>query len=549
LKITNSPKVHLVIGRLLQTHYILKVAIFGEYMKKSIIILALIPLLGLTACGGSDSSDSMEIGELVNTIPLVNAGADQTVNSEQEVIISAIITDDDDVSTTWLQTSGTSVTINQIDNNTITFTTPLLENEEVLTFEITVDDRTNTPVSDSIDIVVNGQTTTALSDWIINNETSSANIYSSLGSVLENVQKAETVTLEENNTDVTYTYIEATGIPKYDVIVTSEIVEQLNKRPKANTDFRAGSTTIVEGQTVTFGEDIGYNSSQENCTTTGGDGYWPPGPGCPTQQDKKNYFPTAPTTNEESEEDCETGLGKIGLMVNGTSIYNWGDGMSSGDNLWYTLAPVAEQYDVDICGGHAAQGDYHHHFYTSCLANLVGDNGNAHSPIYGFSADGFPLYGPYENENTLAISGWKARNYGADVSEGGCNTEGKRSCVLVDPYDISKGVEDVVNGPDIGESVTTLSGNTLAANDGYFYEDYYYAAETVEGAQLDQNNGHDSNDGKGYHYHITLTQAPNGKLIPSYPYTIGPNFKGKLTSNSISQCAAEGGVMPPPPRP
>jgi len=409
------------------------------------------------------------------------------------------------------------------------------------------DTRDSAEVTDAADTSVPADSAQT-ENWIMNNETTSNYIYSDTGSTLENVQVAEIVNLDENNLDVGYVYVETTGIPKYDVTMTQVMIEQLNQRPRADSDFLTGSTFAVEGQVVTFGEDIGYNSSQENCSTTGGEGYWPPGPGCPTQQDKQAYFPVEPSNIEDGEESCETGLGKIGLMVNGTSIYNWGDGMSEGDNLWYTLAPVAEQYDVDICGGHAAAGDYHHHFYTSCLANLVGDDGNAHSPIYGFAADGYPLYGPYESENTLAVSGWKVRDYGADASQGGCDTEGQRSCVLVDPYDVSKGVKAVSNGPDIGENVTTLSGNTLAATDGYFYEDHYYAGVTVEGAQLDQNNGHDTHDGKGYHYHITLTQAQNGKLEPAFPYTIGPNFKGQLASNSISQCSASGGMSPPPRR-
>ena len=519
-------------------------------MKKSILMLALIPILGLTACGGSDSTEPTEIIDPVNAIPIVNVGNDQTVNSGEKVTISATITDDDAVTTSWNQTSGDAVTITVTDDNVITFSAPLLESQAVFTFELTVNDGTNAAVSDSVDIIVNPQTTSTSSDWIINNDTSSEKIYSAAGSVLENVQSAEVVTVSENNVDVEYTFVEASGIPKYDITITQAIVEQLNQRPKASTDFQNGSTTIVADQIVTFGEDIGYNSSQENCNDTGGDGYWPPGPGCPTQQNKEAYFPTEPSALEEDGEACETGLGKIGLMVNGTSIFNWGDGMSEGDNLWYTLAPVAEQYDVDICGGHAANGDYHHHFYTSCLAELVGDDRDEHSPIYGFSADGYPLYGPYESANTLAISGWKIRDYSADESAGGCGTAGERSCVLIDALDISKGVEQVTNGPDIGATVTTLSGNTLTADDGYFYEDFYYAAQEVTGAQLDQYNGHDTNDGKGYHYHITLTEDQNGKLTPSFPYTIGPNFKGKLASNSIGQCstgAGNGGG--PPPRP
>lgn len=388
-----------------------------------------------------------------------------------------------------------------------------------------------------------------LSQWIINTTNRSTEIFESAGSntgVLEDVQLAEERTVNNQ----TFMYVEATGIPNYDVLITQDIADSLNTRPRAATDFSGGSTSAIVGQTVVFGQDIGYNSSNENCGTTGGSGYWPPGPGCPFNSSKTEYLPSEPQPNAQ---DCETGLGSIGLMVNGTSIYNWGDGQSFGNNIWYNLAPVAEAYDVDICGGHAAQGDYHHHFYTSCLAELVGDDGSAHSPIYGFAADGYPIHGPYESANTLALSGWATRDYGAPANQGGCNTPGERTCVLVDPYDLTQGVNSNVQaGPDIGQPVNTLSGNTLNADDGYYFEDYFYAGRPVTGAQLDEHNGHDNNDGRGYHYHITLVLDGQEKLQPSFPYTVGPRFYGDLPDNAITSCGGNtggGGGPPPPPRP
>jgi hypothetical protein len=298
---------------------------------------------------------------------------------------------------------------------------------------------------------------------------------------------------------------------------------------------------------VVFGEDIGYVSSTENCNDTGGNGYWPPGPVCPQDTSKEIYLTTSPTPSSTT---CEGGLGITGLMVNGTSLFGWGDGMSyNNQNVFYNLAPVAEQYDVDICGGHAAQDEYHHHFYTSCLADLVGDNGTSHSPIYGYGVDGYPLYGPYESNGVLAVSGWLTRDYGAPTTAGGCGTTGERTCILVDEYDISKGVDASVSpGPDIGENVSTLSGNTLSATDGYYFQDYYYAGLPATGSQLDQYNGHDNSDGRGYHYHITLVNNA-GKLTPSFPYTVGPRFYGELPANAATSCdTGTGGFGPPPPR-
>jgi len=70
-----------------------------------------------------------------------------------------------------------------------------------------------------------------------------------------------------------------------------------------------------------------------------------------------------------------------------------------------------EVYDMDICPGHAAMGDYHHHSFADCVAQLVGDTGADHSPVYGFAADGYPIYSPWEAAGQLAESGWRIRDY------------------------------------------------------------------------------------------------------------------------------------------
>lgn len=390
-------------------------------------------------------------------------------------------------------------------------------------------------------------TSTDLDDWIYNTSESSEKIFESPTNstgVLEDVQGTAEVTVDS----VDYIYVEATGIPKYDVVITDDIYDGLSDRPKVSTDFNGGTVTTAVGDTVVFGENIGYNSNSTtdgNCTTTGGTGYWPPGPGCPIDVAKEQFLPADPEPNTGV---CENGLGAAGIMVNGTSIFNWGDGQSEGTGIWYNLAPVAESYDVDICGGHAANGEYHHHFYTSCLADLVGDDGSEHSPIYGYVADGYPIYGPYESDGTLAVSGWLMRDYGATASEGGCGTAGQRTCTMIDEYDLSQGVDSTVDaGPDIGESVTSLSNNTFNADDGFYYEDYYYAQASATGVQLDQYNGHDNGDGRGYHYHLTLTDEA-GTLTPSFPYTVGPRFYGELESNSMASCSSGAGGPPGPRR-
>ena len=417
-------------------------------------------VLTVSVTDGTDSSSdsvSITVNEVSNenTTPVANAGVDQEVNLGETVTLNASSSSDadgDELSFSWNIVSAPNNSNADLTNVTSVSTTILPDIAGLYVFRVTVSD-SQSIAGDNVRVEVN-EATSNLDHFFINNSSTTDFITDSNGNpVLEDVQIAEFVT----QNSVEYMYVEATGIPKYDIVMTQEMIDELNSRPQANEDFPSGSTIATVGQEVTFGQDIGYNSSNLNCNSTGGDGYWPPGPACPIDQEKQNYFPTEP---EESTDECETGLGAVGLMVNGTSIYNWGDGMSYGNDVWYQLAPIAEQYDVDVCGGHATiSGDYHHHFYTSCLANLLGDDGTDHSPLYGFSADGYPVYGPYESNGTLAISGWVARDYGAPISEGGCNTPGERTCTLVDQYDLSKGVESAQQGPDIGQAVTSASGN------------------------------------------------------------------------------------------
>ncbi|MCO1333254.1 YHYH protein [Microbulbifer sp. OS29] len=370
--------------------------------------------------------------------------------------------------------------------------------------------------------------------WILNSGDERAPyIYESNSNeqVLVNVQSVESETVDGKE----YTVVSATGIPYYTIEITQNILDALIERPKASSDFLTGSPYVSVGDIVSFGEDIGYQSNS-SCGAEAGYGFWPPGPVCPENVSHVGYIPVEP---EPSSETCETGLGVQGYWVNGTSIYQWGDGQSV-NNTWHTLAPLAEVYDVDICGGHAANGDYHHHFYSDCLAELVGDIGDGHSPIYGYTADGYAIYGPWESETVLAESSWVARDYDDSSSDSGCGIAGERSCLLVDEYDVSQGVTTTSNtGPTTSGSYTSLSGNEFETTSGFFYEDYYWdeALTSQGGAYLDQYNGH-SDDDRGYHYHLTVTVDSGGQLTPAFPFTFGPRFFGKLDDQTIvSQCS------------
>ena len=363
-----------------------------------------------------------------------------------------------------------------------------------------------------------------LTAWIVNTAGTLGAVYTT---TTVNVQSVAQVTQSSSP----YAYVQSKGIPNYSTVVTSSLLSSLTSRPKASTDFRSGSApTISVGQTVNFGQDIGYKSSGCTSSTTTGYGYWPPGPECSTAQTTAAYFPLTPVPATSSS---STAGGKIGLWVNGVSIFNWGDAQTyNNQGVWYRTAADFEIYDMDIDSGHAARGEYHHHFYPSSLAGQLGDTGTGHSPIYGFAADGYALYGPWTAANTLAVSGWKKRDYDTVGSATGCGTAKVRSCLLVDQTNISLGTTTASsNGPRTDASVSTANGNTVATVSGVYQQDYYF--DSTCSTCMDKHNGH-THDGLGYHYHVTVTQPTAGTLTPYYPYTIGPTYYGQIASNSFA---------------
>ncbi|WNZ57033.1 YHYH protein [Microbulbifer sp. JTAC008] len=435
----------------------------------------------------------------------------------------------DSSSNTVEEESPTDTTIDNPTETTTDETSNTSNNNEDTSSDVNEE---NSGSSDNSTISGNEESSVTESSgttWIINSTNERAPyIYESNSNqqVLVNVQSVESVTVAGKE----YTRVSATGIPDYQIEITQEILDALISRPKASTDFVNGYPLVQTGEIVSFGQDIGYRSNS-SCGSEAGYGFWPPGPVCPENVDHVGYIPAEP---EASTDSCETGLGVQGYWVNGTSIYQWSDGQSV-NNTWHTLAPMAEVYDVDICGGHAANGDYHHHFYSNCLAEIAGDTADGHSPIYGYTADGYAIYGPWESTGVLAKSSWAIRDYDDPRSDTGCGVAGQRSCLLVDEYDIDRGVSNTNNtGPTTSGSYTSQSGNEFETPAGFFYEDYYWDESlTARGGEyLDQYNGHTDSE-RGYHYHLTVTQDNNGQLIPAFPFTFGPRFAGKLDDQTI----------------
>lgn len=86
-------------------------------------------------------------------------------------------------------------------------------------------------------------------------------------------------------------------------------------------------------------------------------------------------------------------MGPIGVAVNGVVFFNPFDaGYMDASSI------------MDRCCGHPnpGQNQYHYHKYPICVNTMFVDKGEEHSPVIGFSFDGYPVYGPYESKGVMA---------------------------------------------------------------------------------------------------------------------------------------------------
>jgi len=95
---------------------------------------------------------------------------------------------------------------------------------------------------------------------------------------------------------------------------------------------------------------------------------------------------------------CFTGSGAIGSFVNGASLSGMCDKTYKNQGVWSQNGPEFKMYDLDVCNGFVQGGEYYHDQFPPCLKDRLNDVGAAHSPIYGWVSDGYPLFGPYQRQ-------------------------------------------------------------------------------------------------------------------------------------------------------
>jgi len=158
----------------------------GRWNKAVSTLTTLALICSLASCGGGGGEDEAPStsGGIANVLPSVEAGLEQSVIEQANVILSgtAMDTDGSIVTYQWLQTSGQTVTLTNSNSASTSFTAPVLDSSETLTFTLTVTDNNGGTVSDSVDIIVNAASSV--------NTAPSAN-----AGVDQSVEKGGTVTL------------------------------------------------------------------------------------------------------------------------------------------------------------------------------------------------------------------------------------------------------------------------------------------------------------------------------------------------------------------
>jgi hypothetical protein len=281
-------------------------------------------------------------------------------------------------------------------------------------------------------------------------------------------------------------------------------------------------------------------------------------PNLPVDQHLNFAFPRHPVASTTAH---LTTLGAIGLGVDGVEIFDSRDafsyshaagrdgdpraGIGQGDQVWFRNAYVLEGKTFDPAYAHQPQfGAYHYHAEPIALRYLLGDHVDMdaatktyhessapvarHSPILGWLADGYPVYGPYAYSNpTNPASGIRRMVSGYVLRDGGNGEDdlthtGRRTLPAWDARELNRSAQ-------LAEAETGPNVNSLYPL-GRYIEDYAYLGDlgNVPGNafDLDEMNGRwcvTPEFPEGTYAYFTTIDA-EGK--PVYPYTVGRRFHG-----------------------
>ena len=324
------------------------------------------------------------------------------------------------------------------------------------------------------------------------------------------------------------------------------ITKWLQNNTTTGTYYTSGNSTAISNGILVNCQQVRYSATNVYINATGIPAYSVgpfTGDGNPNNAGNQNAifkFPLTPTPNTGTP--TATGMGNIGVCINGVAVFNFSDAVSwksstgafaggplggAGDGVWNRDAIKYERAGFDCSKGHPAGTNYHHHQNPSAFKNdltlvsticnlydadgLYVINSAQHSPLIGFAYDGYPIYGAY----------------------GYANTDGTGGIVrMKSSYQLR----------NITTRTTNASGATVTAGPpvnttyplGSFQEDYEYVAHTGDASYLDAHNGRfcitpDYPNGT-YCYFATVDANHNS----AYPYMIGTTYYGVYANRKVT---------------
>jgi hypothetical protein len=222
------------------------------------------------------------------------------------------------------------------------------------------------------------------------------------------------------------------------------------------------------------------------------------------------------TLNPQKNNGTRTaiGLGHIGVLKNGVSIFNANDAQYV-NNVWSRNGYYFEYPSFDNCIGHPQQqGEYHHHVSPKCLYTQT--DSSQHSPVIGFMFDGYPVYGAYGYADTNGTGGIRRMRSSYRLRADQSRTK--------DPYGNTASTA--------GPAVSTMYPM------GCLLWDYEYVPGLGD---LDSSNGRwcvtPQYPNGTYAYFMTLDDT----LAPAYPYTSAGTYYGVVQPGNTGQGPGNGG--------
>ncbi len=346
--------------------------------------------------------------------------------------------------------------------------------------------------------------------------------------------------------------------------------------------YNGGQATPIEGNIhyISYSDNWVYVQAPGLASYVMGPWFQPNGqvfPNFPSDQNQLVRFTQDPQP-AIGQHDIN-GLGPVGMWANGVAMFNMLDGFSwshaqqqdlpggpmggGGDGFWNRDANEVEAPTFDNSGGHQPQsGQYHYHSDPVALRAQLGDNiaytGTAdmfpydsdilqhpptsqhtlpfeedtsslhHSPILGWSFDGYPVYGPYGYSDpmdpTSPIRPMESSYRLRDITKRTTLPGWAAQLHFGDNVQLDRKGEYHLPHSDYGPPVSAQ--HPL----GWYTEDYEYVAGLGD---LDQFNGRwcvtpEFPQGT-YAYFVTIDSQGD----PAFPYYLGREYYGQATSGRV----------------